>query len=338
MTAAPAVSRTSARGTLAAPPRRKPRVGFGDLVALTVRQHRLAIGLSMLGYVLFGLLIVLSRGHVAFGYWWTFDPKVFTPVPACLIAVFLGAPLLAGEYERQTNLLVWSQDVTPPRWLFAKLTVLGGLVVVLATLLAIVVNTQAPNGYGGANYGAFNPLAVFYVGGYETWLPLSLAYAVFGFLLGAAVGGLARRTVAAIGITLVGFVVIRFVIANVLWPWLLAHLIAPIRVTWPMADWITPNPNSPTGAGPQDYVLNSQLWLTASGQSVDSPPACDSVQGIKPIGDCLMTHGIATSGEDFQPLSRLPLFQSVELAIYVVLIAICLVITIWSVRRKASIR
>ncbi|HEY2699525.1 MAG TPA: hypothetical protein VGJ45_28975 [Pseudonocardiaceae bacterium] len=337
MTAVPAVSRPSARGALAAPPRRKPTVGFGDLVALTVRQHRLAIGLSVLGYVLFGLLIVLSHGHVAFGHWWTFDPKVFTPVPAGLIAVFLGAPLLAGEYERQTNLLVWSQDVTPLRWLLAKLTVLGGLVMVLATLLAIVVNTQTPNGYGGSNYGAFNPLAMFHIVGYETWLPLSLAYAVFGFLLGVAVGGLARRTVTAMGITLVGFVAIRFLIANLLWPWLLAHLIAPIRVTWPIADWITPNPNSASGAGPLDYVLNNQLWLTASGQSVDVPPACYSVQDIKPFGECLIRNGVASSGEAFQPLSRLLAFESVELASYVVLIAICLAITIWSVRRKVSI-
>ena len=336
MTASAAVSRASVRGPLAAPPLRRARVGFGDLVALTVRQHRLAIGIAVLGYVLFGLLIVLSHGHVAFGYWWMFDPKVFTPVPAGLIAVFLGAPLLASEYERQTNLLVWSQDVTPSRWLLAKLTVLGGLVLVLASLLAVVVNTQTPNGYGAGNTGAFNPLAVFHVVGYETWLPLSLAYTVFGFLLGAAVGCLARRTVTAMGVTLVGFVAVRFLIANLLWPWLLTHLITPVRQTWPMADWITPDPTGPAGAGPQDYAINLQLWLTSSGQSVDVPPACDSVQGIKPFAECLMAHGIASSGEDWQPLSRLLAFQSVELAIYVVLIAVCLAITIWSVRRRVN--
>lgn len=336
MTAATAVSRPSSGGSLAVPPLRRARVGFGDLVALTVRQHRLAIGVAVLGYVLFGLLIVLSGGHVAFGYWWSFDPKVFTPVPAGLIAVFLGAPLLASEYERQTALLVWSQDVTPLRWLLAKLAVLGGLVLVLASLLAVVVNTQTPNGYGVGNTGAFNPLAVFHVVGYETWLPLSLAYTVFGFLLGAAVGGLVRRTVTAMGVTLAAFVAVRFLIANLLWPWLLTHLITPVRQTWPMADWITPDPNAPAGAGPRDYAINLQLWLTSSGQSVSVPRACDSVQGIKPFAECLMSHGVTASGEDFQPVSRLLAFESVELGIYVVLIAVCLAIASWSVRRRVS--
>jgi hypothetical protein len=337
VTPAATVSRSAARTEFAVPPRRKPRVGFADLVALTVRQHRLTIGLGVLCYVLFGLLIALSHGKVAFGYWWQFDPKVFTPVPAGLIAIFWGAPLLAGEYEQHTNLLVWSQDGTASRWLLAKLSVLGGLVAVLSSLLAVVVNTQTPNGYGAGNTGAFNPLAVFREFGYETWLPLSLAYTVFGFLLGVAVGALARRTVTAIGITLVGFVAIRFLIANVLWPWLLVHLITPVRETWPMADWITSNSNGPAGAGPQDYAVNLQLWLTPSGQSVDVPAACDSLQGTRPFGECMIAHGVASSGEDFQPFNRLLTFQSVELGIYVVLIAVCLTIVIWSVRRKASI-
>jgi hypothetical protein len=61
------------------------------------------------------------------------------------------------------------------------------------------------------------------------------------------------------------------------------------------------------------------------------------VQDIKPFGECLIRNGVASSGEAFQPLSRLLAFESVELASYVVLIAICLAITIWSVRRKVSI-
>ena len=335
MTPAATVSRSAARHELAAPPLRKPKVGFGALVALTVRQHRIAIGASVLGYVLFGLLIALSHGHVAFGYWWTFDPKVFTPVPAGLIAVFWGAPLLAGEYEQHTNLLVWSQDVTPLRWLLAKLAVLGALVVVLSSLLAVVVNTQTPNGYG-VNAGAFNPLAVFHVVGYETWLPLSLAYTVFGLVLGIAVGALVRRTVTAIGITLVAFVAIRFLVANVLWPFLLAHLITPVRQTWPMAGWGTSDLHAAPGAGPLDYVVNWQLWLNASGQNVDPGSACDSFQDDKGFAQCMVAHGITASGEEYQPLSRLLTFQSVELAIYVVLIAVGLAIAIWSVRRRAS--
>ena len=41
--------------------------------------------------------------------------------------VFLGIPLLAREHEQRTLLLAWSQDITPQRWLWTKLALLGAL-------------------------------------------------------------------------------------------------------------------------------------------------------------------------------------------------------------------
>lgn len=127
-----------------------------DLVWLTWRQHRWAITASVVlagaltgsmvyvadrigeinqqcGYAVcpsgssqaqelvgqFGLLAVTAQLAIA---------VVVMPL---LIGVFLGAPLLAREHEQRTLLLAWSQDVSPQRWLWSKLVLLGGLIAVL---------------------------------------------------------------------------------------------------------------------------------------------------------------------------------------------------------------
>ena len=321
-----------ARDALAAPPRRKAEVGFGDLFALTLRQNRLAIGLCVLMYVLFGLLVLTTNGQATIGYW-RFDPKEFTLALAVVIAMFWGAPLLATEYEQRTSLVVWSQDVTPLRWLLAKLTLLGGLVAVLSGLLSIVVGTQAA-AEADINPVPFSALEPYGLIGYEAWLPLSLVYALFGFFFGVAVGGLVRRTVNAIGITLVGFVGIRLLVMDELRPWLLAHLITPVRVTWPLTGWVTLNPSVAGAPGAKDYIVNFDLWLNAAGRPVAFPDNCGSLAD-KPFVSCMAAHGIVTSGQDFQPASRILAFQSVELALYVVLIAVSIGLAVWSLRRKA---
>lgn len=327
----------SAGVVLAAPPMRKPKVGFGDLVALTLRQQRMALILTTLAYLLFGLIVVLSKGHVTLPHW-RFDPKNFTPLFAGLIAVFWGAPLLATEYEQRTHLLVWSQDVSAMRWLTAKLALLGGTVVVLSGLLSIVVGTQAAAEYTG-NPGPFDPLGGFGQIGYETWLPLSLAYALFGFFLGVALGALCRRIVPAMAFTLVGFTAVRALVDVELRPWLFTNLMTPLRETTSMASWLVPHPYVPADPvfASNNYIVSIQLWLDKSGHVVAMPEACyGQFADDKGFARCLINHGIVADATDYQPYSRLHIFQSVELGVYVVLIAACVVFAVWSVRRFRS--
>jgi hypothetical protein len=55
-----------------------------------------------------------------------------------LIGVFIGVPLLAREHEQRTLLLAWSQDVSPVRWLWTKLALLGPFVAILTGGLSAV--------------------------------------------------------------------------------------------------------------------------------------------------------------------------------------------------------
>ena len=137
------------------------------------------------------------------------------PVLGGLIAVFWGAPLLAREYEQRTHLLVWSQDVTPLRWLGGKIALLGAAAVVLSAVLAaaswqlVAAMEEAGNSFNMDGFGAL-----------EQWPPTQVLYTLFGFALGLVVGVLVRRTVPAMGAALVVFAFVRLLIAFTVLRWL----------------------------------------------------------------------------------------------------------------------
>ena len=117
-----------------------------------------------------------------------------------LVGAFWGAPLLAREFERGTQRLVWGQGVTRMRWLTTKLIGLataalaGGAVqaVVMYWVIDQFLVTRSPN--------RFQDRTLFSITGVvppALWL--------FMLLAGSVVGLLVRRTLPAMAITLVVF-------------------------------------------------------------------------------------------------------------------------------------
>lgn len=94
---------------------------------------------------------------------------------ASAVAVFWGAPLVAREYEERTHLVTWGQDVSPLHWLAGKCLVLCGA----QTVLALVLDWE------------------------------QVGVTLCGFALGVLTGALLRRTVPAMALTLVLFVLVR---------------------------------------------------------------------------------------------------------------------------------
>jgi hypothetical protein len=326
MTAA-TLSNSASRHALAGPPQRKAKVGFGDLLAHSVRQHRASLIAITAFYVLYGLLIQLSGGHGGIGFW-TFDPKVFVPALAGVVALFWGAPLLGAEYEQHTNLFVWSQDASPLRWLIAKLTLFGSVVVVFSVALTLIVQNQIAE--AGEQYPG-SSLAPYGFIGFEAWIPLAIAYALFGFLLGVAVGAVSRRVVASIGITLVAFAGVRVLVAAVLRPFLF-DVISPVERIVPVGTWMT----QPDAVGSNIYDINNELFMNASGQQTPVPENCWGMPDLAAQTNCVTSTGITKVGDIYQPYSKLIVFHSIELGVYVVLIAVCAWVAIWAVRRRAS--
>ncbi|MFE4514973.1 hypothetical protein ACFRMQ_12390 [Kitasatospora sp. NPDC056783] len=130
--------------------------------------------------------------------WYTdvFQPAV-TLLPL-LIGVFVGAPLLAQEYERGTIRLIRAQSVGPLRWLAVRLAVPGIAVLalsgVLATLMTWVWWTDIVHGPA-----AFDP--PFQAFTYPVLGLAPIAWSLFALVLGVLVGQVVRRTVPAMFLT-----------------------------------------------------------------------------------------------------------------------------------------
>lgn len=294
---------------------RGPQAGFAQLCRLALRQHRTGIVCVAICYlVLTGLLLFGQPIPVTYGF--AIHPEQLVVVLAGIVAVFWGAPLLANEYERRTNVFAWSQDASPTRWLLAKTVVLGSLVVVMTALVTLVQESFAGN-FAGYESDVF-----------EASVPLALGYAAFGFTLGLAVGAAWRRVVPAMATTLVVFAGVRYLVVLYVRPLLFAHLITPLR-------WIAPI------TSPEDVPSGFDLWLNesflnAAGQPVPYPE--DAFTGTGAVGNdafvkIMHQHGITQNAIDYQPAGRIPVFQLTELAIFLVLTAIAVWVAFRAIRR-----
>jgi hypothetical protein len=275
-----------------------------------------------------------------------------------IIGIFWGAPLVARELEAGTHRFVWTQSVTRTRWLAVKLGVLGLLSMAVAGILSLVVTWWAsPLDRAGMNvFANFDQRDIVPIG-----------YAAFAFALGVLAGLLIRRTLPAIGATLVAFVAARIVFVEMLRP----NLIAPIRLDQALNpqtvgfgsmnggpfSLLPDPPNLPNGwiytaqiVDKSGHALPSQLvssvcpQLVASAQGGGPPPGSGhSVRVRAPAGiqqalqDCASKLS-ATYHElvVYQPVSHYWPLQWSELAVYLgaafALAGICL----WWVRRQIA--
>ena len=156
---------------------------------------------------------------------------ILARVAPALLGLFWGAPLLAREFETGTYRLAWTQSVSRSRWLVTKLVVGGLITVVVAAALTLTITWwyRSRDMVGGSSpYDVFDRRDV-----------VPIAYAAFAFALGALVGAVLRRTVAAMATTLGIFAFVRVAISV----WVRPHLVTPLHKTMSLL-----------GAGPQSLV------------------------------------------------------------------------------------
>ena len=117
-----------------------------------------------------------------------------------LIGILFAAPLIL-ELERGTYRLAWTQSISRERWIGVKLMVLGGSVLVFAlamTLLLTRWRRPLDRIEGRIDPGTFQ---------LEGLAPI--AYCLFAAALMIALGAALRRTIAAIGIGAIVFLIVR---------------------------------------------------------------------------------------------------------------------------------
>ncbi|MFJ8860261.1 ABC transporter permease subunit [Streptomyces sp. NPDC102451] len=202
---------TTVTGTPAARTAR-PRVLRG-LTWLVLRQHRTTLICVLALVVLGSLWIVYQRGQLndllaaadrsgksvpqpAVGESFSRLTSLLTLLPGVL-AVFLGAPLIAADQEQGTAQLVTTQSVTRRRWLAAKL---GWCL--LITLVACSVLSAVFTWWWRPNRSVL-PNLWMDASAFDTTGPVLPALALFLTAAGITIGILLRRVLASMVVTFV---------------------------------------------------------------------------------------------------------------------------------------
>lgn len=247
---------------------------------------------------------------------WYFLFPAMLVVPA-LVGMFVGAPLLAREFEHGTHRLVWTQGITRLRWLSAKLALLLGGVLLGGGILAVL----------GAWYWATANTDTHPFQGFDAQGPALLAYAVFALALAMAAGALIQRTLPAMLVTLVGFTAVRIAVAHWLRPRFLPPLVNDGTAARAVKDWYL-----------QYGFVDAQgrsvgITVNASDNAMTGFAFCPHGSGAEV--ECLRAKGIFIHNL-YQPADRFWIFQSIEAAIFLALALALIALTIWWVKRRST--
>jgi hypothetical protein len=223
------------------------------------------------------------------------------------VGVFVGAPLIAREFEAGTNLLVWTQSITRRRWFAMKVSLVTLAAVVVAALLAPAVLIWNPS--------TFSIITIFTRWNlFDIFPPVLVSYTLFALMLGVAFCAAIKRTVPAMAVTLVAFATARIGV----------EFFARPRYMQPLSMNFTDRVSG-------DPWVFSQRTTDLAGRSVSQPQVDSAFQACSgPVppdfsfASCLSSHGIRIV-QDFQPSERFWLFQGFESAIFLTLAGLLLV-------------
>jgi hypothetical protein len=151
--------------------------------------------------------LLVDRFQSDFGHpdsWYVDVGMTLVPV---LIGMFVGAPLLAREFEQGTWQLAWSQGVSRQRWLLVKLAfVLAAVAVVAAAVSGLWMWWHQPHDRFDTRFSATY---------FDFTLPVFVAYTLFAVALGAAAGRFIRRTLPAMAVVLLVYIGVTAAFATV---------------------------------------------------------------------------------------------------------------------------
>ena len=236
-----------------------------------------------------------------------------------LLGAFVGAPLISRELDTGTFRFAWTQGAGRTRWAISTL--------VLPALLLTAVT------------GAFTALLWWYFrpfladGQVSEFLPLAFgllgvafaAWTLFAYALAAFAGTLLRRTIPAMAVTLIVYIVLAIATATTIRP----HYAAPVT---------EPGWNQGGGAG---WVISS--WIEApNGQHVSqaaanslAPASVQNSQSPDAFTNWLTSHGY-TMWQSVQPDSRFWQFQLIEGGWLLAVSALLIAGAVWLIRRRGA--
>jgi hypothetical protein len=256
-----------------------------------------------------------------------------------LAGVLVAAPVVI-DLEQGTYRLAWTQGVTRTRWLATKVA-LGATILAAVSLVMMALWKWwgTPFISSGDQIGTnqwdsiiFDSRAVL------------ISYAIFAFALCLAVGTVFRRSIAAFGAALIGFIAVRVLIENKFRPHYLAprkYIGNPIEAlpasvsnnTWHINSYFSDQ----SGALSWNRAAVDQCFgmMGAFKNAVGAVPSPADADAAAAQRQCFIDHNIYMTTV-YQPASRFWIFQGIESAIFLGLAAILLGITFYWVMRRIA--
>jgi hypothetical protein len=282
---------------------------------VAVRQHRLTLRLFTAAVLLTGALTValavlastsdedrgaarIGRGSLDYLLLAAQTPMALLPL---LVGAFVAGPLVARELENGTYTWLWTQSVSPARWLATNVTIAALVAATGSAVLAAVFRLGAEN----AGSPRFRPLTE---GIYGMIGPVTVGYSLLGVGLGVLLGMLIRRTVpamvaAAVAVTVVNQIFVRS-LRDELWP----------VVTIDLKDDL---------AGSTSHHVVEDGVMTATGGKVPLD-ACFS--DGRSIEGCAKTHQGVSFYADVHPESHFWPLQLIETGILIAVAALAVAV------------
>jgi hypothetical protein len=257
-----------------------------------------------------------------------FGALEFVPL---LVGLFWGAPLVAREVEQGTHRLVWTQSISPRRWLAGKLILFGLAAVAVAAVLvgAVIWWNQPFTGIGLEDASPVNGL-------YRHRGIIPVGTVLYGLAAGVAAGALIRRTVPAMAVAIPAYLVPRAAFGF----WQEYVLPAPQVVRYPFAGGY---PRGGLGDRQVDYQTIDGAGNPIPGSALTDicppdvlPETLGRTQN-KGIIDtaCITAHGIR-SEVHYYPVSSFWHLQAVEFGVFAGLAAVALAVAVWWTLRRVS--
>ncbi|NUW39556.1 transporter [Nonomuraea rhodomycinica] len=271
------------------------------------------------------------------------------------IGVFWGAPLVTRELELGTHRLVWNQSITRTRWLATKLGIAGLAAMAASGLLSLAVTwwagpiDAAAGASGGESFPALISPLIFGARGI-----VPIGYAAFAFILGVTIGLLARRTVAAMAITLAVFAAVQFAVPFAV----RSHIIPAAEQTVTIGrtnvqSFRANNSGQPqelTVAGPPGAWVLSNETIDSTGHAVAVLPAWTADCMPPPPGQARSRPNAPAAQACFakfadlgyrqrvtyQPADRFWVLQGVETTLFLALSALLARLCFWWTRHRLT--
>ncbi|MFI5985222.1 ABC transporter permease subunit [Streptomyces sp. NPDC051555] len=244
--------------------------------------------------------------------------SLLTLLPVAL-GLFLGAPLFAQELESGTYRTVLSQSVTRSRWFLAKVS----LPLVLAVIVSAAASWAATSWWStvAGRLGSYSDWSSWMP--YDAIGPAPVARSVLMVSIGIVFGLVLRRTVTAMGATVVtagALLVVLERYRGALRPTVTDNLPITDPLSFPGGAWV-----------------QSRGLLTNTGAPAQELPECTVSGGL--TGDhfaCLRDHGITRQWVSYHPKSHLWPIQYTESAICLALSLLALAGAWWWTRKRMS--